>query len=96
MVEKKAQKIKTQSDYLSDSESSEDEVNTHLSTSQEERVYGTIKGSTQATQAALSHTTVQCNPTVERGLLKQPKIKKLSKEQASDKTMQIKEKDKPL
>ena len=96
MVQKKAQKIKTQSDYLSDSESSEDKVNRHLCTSQEERVYGTIKGSMQATQVALSHTTMQCNPTVERGPMKQPKIKKLSKEQASDKTTQTKEKDKPL
>ena len=94
MVEEKAQK--TKSDYFSDSESSEDEVNPHLCTSQEERVYGTIKGSTQATQVALSHTTMQSNPTVERGPPKQPKIKKLSKEQASDKTMQTKEKEKPL
>ena len=96
MVEKKAQKTKTQSDYLSDSESSEDEVNPPLCTSQEERVYGTIKGSVQVTQAALSHTTAQCNPMVKRGPQKQPKIKKLSKEQASDKTTQTKEKDKPL
>ena len=96
MAKKKVQKTKTQSDYLSDSESSEDKVNPHLRTSQEERVYGTIKGSAQVTQAALSHTTVQCNPMVERGPLKQPKIKKLSKEQASDKTTQIKEKEKPL
>ena len=94
MVEKKAQKTKMQSNYLSDSESSEDEVNP--CTSQEERVYGTIKGSTQATQVALSHTTMQCNPTLERGLPKQPKIKKLSKEQALDKTTQTKEKEKPL
>ena len=85
-----------QNDYLSDSESSEDEVNPHLCTFQEERVYGTIKRSTQATQAVLSYTTMQCNPTMERGPLKQPKIKKLSKEQASDKTMQTKEKEKPL
>ena len=96
MAEKKAQKIKMQSDYLSGSESSEDEVNPHLCTSQEERVYGTIKGSAQVTQAALSHTTAQSNPTVQRGLPKQPKIKKLSKEQVLDKTMQTKEKDKPL
>ena len=96
MVEKKVQKIKAQSDYLSDGKSSEDKVNPHLCTSQEERVYGIIKGSAQATQAALSHTTVQCNPTVERGPPKQPKIKKLSKEQAADKTMQTKEKEKPL
>ena len=46
MAEKKVQKTKAQSDYLSDSELSEDEVHPHLCTSQEERVYGTIKGST--------------------------------------------------
>ena len=96
MAEKKAQKIKMQSDYLSDRESSEDEVNPHLHTSQEERACGTIKGSMQVTQAALSHTTAQCNAMVERGPLKQPKIKKLPKEQALDRTTQTKEKDKPL
>ena len=96
MAEKKAQKTKMQSDYFSDSEFSEDEVNPHLCTSQGERVCGTMKGSTQATRAVLSHTTVQCNPMVERGLPKQPKIKKLSKEQASDETTQTKEKEKPL
>ena len=85
MVEKKVQKIKVQSDYLSDSESLEDKVNPHLHTSQEERVYGTIKGSAQATGATLSHSTMQCNPMVERGPPKQPKIKRLSKEQAADK-----------
>ena len=96
MAEKKVQKIKMQSDYLSDSESSEDEVNLHLCTSQEGRIHGTIKGSAQATQAVLSHTTMHCNPTVQRGPPKQPKIKKLSKEQAVDKAMQTKEKEKPL
>ena len=95
MVEKKVQKTKVQSDYLSDSESSE-EVNPHLRTSQEERVYGTIKGSAQATQAALSHTRVQSNPMVERGPPKWPKIKKLSKEQAANKHTQTKDKEKPL
>ena len=65
MVEKKVQKIKAQSDHLSESKSSEDEVNPHLHTSQEERVYGTIKGSAQATQAALSYTTTQSNLMVE-------------------------------
>ena len=96
MVEKKVQKTKVQSDYLSDSESSEDKVNLYLHTSQGERVYGTIKGSVQATQAALSHTRVQSNPTVERGPPKWPKIKKLSKEQAADKHTQTKDKEKPL
>ena len=80
MAEKKVPKTKAQSDHLSDSKSSEEEVNPHLRTSQEERVYGTIKGSAQATQVVLSHTRVQTNPTVERGPPKQPKIKQLSKE----------------
>ena len=96
MAEKKGQKTKAQSDYLSDSKSSEDEDNPYLHPSQEERIYGTIKGSTQATQAALSHTRVQSNPMLERGPLKQPKIKKLSKEQAADKHTQTKDKEKPL
>ena len=96
MVEKNPKKTKTQRDYLSDSDSSEEETSLHLHTSPEERLYDTIKGSAQAMQAALAHTTAQCNPTVERGLAKQPKIKKLSKEQASDKSTQTKEKDKPL
>ena len=96
MAEKKVQKTKVQSDYLSDSESSEDKVNPYLHTSKEERVYGTIKGSTQATQVALSYTRAQCDLTVERGPPKQPKIKKLSKEQAVDKHTQTKDKEKPL
>ena len=96
MAEKKPQKTKAQNDYISDSDTSEDEVSPHLHTSQEERLYGTIKGSAQATQAALAHTMVQCNPTVERGLPRQPKIKKLSKDQASEKVTQTKDKDKPL
>ena len=96
MVEKNPKKTKTQSDYLSDSDSLEDEVSQHLHTSQEERLCGTVKGSMQVTQAALSHTTAQCNPTIERGPPKQPKIKKLSKGQALDKTTQTKEKDKLL
>ena len=96
MVEKKVQKTKVQSDYLSDSESSEDKVNLYLRTSQEERVYGTIKGSAQVTQAALSHTRAQSNLTVERGPPKWPKIKKLSKEQAANKHTQTKGNEKPL
>ena len=96
MVEKNPKKTKTQSDYLSDSDSSEEETSLYLCTSPEERLYDSIKGSAQATQVTLAHTTAQCNPTVERGPVKQPKIKKLSKEQASDKLTQMKEKDKTL
>ena len=85
MVEKKVQKTKVQSDYLSDSDTSK-EVDLQLHMSEEERIYRMIKGSVQATQAVLSHTRVQSNPMVERGPLRQPKIKKLSKERAAEKS----------
>ena len=96
MAEKKVQKTKVQSDYLSDSDTSEEEVNLQLRTSEEERIYRMIKGSTQATQAALSHTRAQSNLMVERGPPRQPKIKKISKEWAVEKAIQMKDKEKPL
>ena len=96
MVEKKVQKTKVQSDHLSDSDTRDKEVDPQLRTSEEERIYGMIKGSTQATQAVLLHTRVQSNPTVERGPPRQPKIKKLSKEQAAEKATQMKDKEKPM
>ena len=65
MAENNPPQKKTPTDYISGSESSDEELNQHLRTSQEERFYDTMKGSTQATQAALSYTTAQCNPTVE-------------------------------
>ena len=77
MAEKNPKKTRIPNDYLSDSDSSEEETSQHLRTSPEERLYNTIK----ATQAALAHTTAQCNPTVKRGPAKQPRIKKLPKGQ---------------
>ena len=70
MAKKKLQKTKVQSDHLSDSDTPDEEVDPQLCMSEEERIYGMIKGSAQATQAALSHTRVQSNPTVERGPLR--------------------------
>ena len=67
MAEKKVQKTKVQSDQLSDSDTPDKEVDPQLCMSEEERIYGMIRGSTLATQAALSHTRAQSNPTVERG-----------------------------
>ena len=67
MAEKNAKKMWIPNDSLSDSDSSEEETSQHLRTSPEERLYHTIKGSAQATQVALAHTTALCNPTVERG-----------------------------
>ena len=94
MEEKNPKKTKLPNDYLSDSDSLEEEISQHLRTSPEERLHNTIKGSAQATQAALAHTTAQCNPIVKRGLAKQPKIKKLPKGQASDQWTQTEQKDK--
>ena len=65
MAEKIPKKIKTQSEFLPDSDSLDEEVSQHQCTSPEERLYSTVKGSAQVTQAALAYTTVQCNPTVE-------------------------------
>ena len=96
MAEKKVQKTKVQSDYLSDSDTSDEEVDPQLRMSEEERIYRMIKGSTQTTQAVLSHTRAQSNLTVERGPPRQPKIKKLSKEWAVEKAIQTKDKEKPM
>ena len=94
MAENNPPQKKTPTDYILDSESSDEELNQHLRTSQEERFYDTIKGAAQATQAALSYTMAQCNPTVERGPDRKPKIKPLPREKAEDKTTQTPEKDK--
>ena len=67
MAEKKVQKTKVQSDQLSDSDTPDEEIDPQLHMSEEERIYGMIRGSAQATQVALSHTRAQSNLTVERG-----------------------------
>ena len=85
MAEKKIHKINTQSDQLSDSDTLDKEADPWLCTSEEERQYGMIKGSAQATQAALSHSRVQMNPTIERGPPRRPKIKKLPRDKAAEK-----------
>ena len=96
MAEKKIPKINTPSDQLSDSDTLEEEADPRLRTSEEERYYGTLKGSTQATQAALSHSRVQMNPTVERGPPQRPKIKKLPRDKAAEKGTQTKDKEKQM
>ena len=94
MVEEKIPKTKAQSEQLSDSDTPDEEADPQLRTSEEERIYGTIRGSAQATQAALSHSRAQTNLTVERGPPRRPKIKKLSKDRAADKATQTKDKEK--
>ena len=96
MAKKQVPKTKVQSDQLSDSDTPDEEVDPQLRTSEEERIYGMIRGSAQATQAALLHTRAQYNPTVERGPPWRPKIKKLSKDRAAEKATQTKDKEKPM
>ena len=81
---------------MSDSDTPDEEVDPQLHMSEEERIYGMIRGSAQATKAALSHTRAQSNPTVERGPPQQPKIKKLSTDKAAEKATQTKDKEKPM
>ena len=94
MVEKKIPKINIPSDQLSDSDTPDKEADPRLCTSEEERQYETIKGSTQVTQAVLSHSRVQTNPTVERNPPWRPKTKKLPRDKAADKGTQTKDKEK--
>ena len=67
MVQKDT-KPNSQSKYLSDSDSDNNEIDPRLKTSIEERQYDTIPGSTIATQIALSHSRAQVNLTMERGV----------------------------
>ena len=94
MAEEKIPKIKTQSDQLSDSDTPDKEADPRLHTSEEERNYGMIRVSAQATQVALSHSRVQTNPTIERGPPRRPKIKKLPRDKAAEKGTQTKDKEK--
>ena len=64
MVEEKIPKTKALSDQLSDSDTPDEEAEPQLRISEEERSYGMIRGSAQATQVALSHSRAQTNPTV--------------------------------
>ena len=94
MMEEKIPKTKVQSEQLSDNDTPDEEADPRLRTSEEERIYGMIRGSAQATQVALSHSRAQTNPTVERGPPRRPKIKKLFKDKAAEKATQTKDKEK--
>ena len=65
MAEKNSDVPINQSKLLPDSNTSDEEVDSRLKTSPEERHYDTTTRSAIATRAALSHPTAQCNPTVE-------------------------------
>ena len=65
MAEGNPKSLKSPAKQLSDSGTSEEEqVNSILRTSEEERHYRTVHGSALATQIALSHSRAQCNTTV--------------------------------
>ena len=89
MVEGNPEKSKGLNKQLSDSDTLDEEpINPILKTSVEERHYGTIPSSALATQAALSHSRAQANPTVGRGPGRKVRVKKLPNEKATDKSTQ--------
>ena len=94
MVEEKIPQTKAQSDQLSDSDTPDEEADPRLRTSEEERSYEMIRGSAQATQAALSHSRAHTSLTVERGPPRRPKLKKLPEDKAAKKGTQTKDKEK--
>ena len=92
---KKDTKPNSQSKYLSDSDSDNNEINPRLKTSIEERQYNTIPGSAIATCIALSYSRAQANPTVERGPQRQKvKTKKPPIEDTKAETTSTPHKDK--
>ena len=94
MVQKET-KPSSQSKYLSDSDSDDNEIDPRLKTSIEERQYNTIPGSAIATHIALSHSRAQANPTMERGPPQQKvKTKKPSTEDKKAETTNTSHKDK--
>ena len=89
MADGNPEKPKNPNSQLSDSDTLDEEpINPILKTSIEERHYGTIPSSALATQAALSHSWAQANPTVERGPSQKVRVKNLPKEKATDKSTQ--------
>ena len=87
LMVKKDTKPKSQSKYLSDSDSDDNKINPRLKTSTEERQYNTIPGLAIATCIALSYSRAQVNPTVERGPQQQKaKTKKPTQETKAETT----------
>ena len=95
MAEKKEEPV-SQSKFLSDSDSSDDnEINPRLKTSVEEKQYNTISGSAIATHIVLSYSRVQANPTIERGSpCQKVKINKPSTKKTKAETSSTPHKDK--
>ena len=93
---KKEKELISQSKYLSDSDSSNNnEINPRLKTSVEEIQYNTIPGSAIATRIALSYSRVQVNPTIERGPpCQKAKTNKTSAEKTKAETSSTSHKDK--
>ena len=96
MAEKKPEVPMNPSKSLTDSDTSDDnDINPILRMTVEEWEYGTLPGSAIATEIVISHSTVQTNPTVERGPQHMKmKIKKLPKDKIQDKTTQREQSDK--
>ena len=71
---------------MSDDDTSDEETDPQLRTTPEERDYRTVPGSTQATQAALSYSRAQTNPTVECGPSRENRSQNLWQDSTETKT----------
>ena len=56
MPQRKTSPKKTDTEYMSDNDISDEEIDSRLTTMLEEREYGMVPGLAQATQVALAHT----------------------------------------
>ena len=94
LMVKKETKPNSQTKYLSDSDSDDNEINPRLKTSIEERQYNTTPGLAIATHIALSYSRVQANPTVDRGPPQQKVKTKKPTEDTKAETTSTSHKDK--
>ena len=90
MAERKTIPKKTHKDYMSDDDTSHQGSDPQLRITPEERDYGTIPGSVQATQAALSYSRAQTNPTMERGPPRENRSQNLQQDNTETKTLEKK------
>ena len=80
---KKETKPNSQSKYLSDCDSDDNETNPRLKTSIEERQYNTIQGSAIATHIALSYSRMQMNPPHQKAKTNKPPAEETKAETSS-------------
>ena len=95
MAQRKPSPRKTEIEYMSDDNTSDEEIDPQLRTMPEERDYGTVPGSAQAMQAALVHSRAQTNPTVGHGPPRENRSRNLRQNSTETKVQKEKTDKKP-